>query len=196
MPATYSPATAIKRRRLSFSCEPSYTVEVPEDDMGIPDTAERDASKDEVVFPAHASFREARHRLQHACNLEDASVRSPEKVQFPCKDAGTGEISLKEDRRKGQRENRFAPICYGFFSKQAGSARCLPPLPTIRSTQRANTAFCRTPGFYVVCPPICRGEDCQCSWCSSRKSLAEERAELMMLYREAKAAGHVVDPAE
>jgi hypothetical protein len=166
----------------------------------------------DVPSSAHTSFRVARLRLQRAAipvavNREPRrQTESPKQLTRqagPWASAGSN-TTVQRPRpptgRKQEETGKTLPaVCYGFFRKRNLSRhRELHPLPPIGYTppgQLAHEEFSRTQGFHGGSPPACELSDCVCPWCLTRKSVAQEREELMTLYFTARAAGHVVDPA-
>ena len=199
--ASGTPGTATKKRRvrqevLQLGQEPLTLLSDSMNEPSIPN-----------------SFRAVRFRLQRAghpstgdANLLD--LRS------------TSELAARQalppaTKSTGQVPERGGPasICHGFFSRSSLPAESIPLMPAIdcRPTTtareigegRACSPFSRAPGACVVrsCvhyERVCRGgdESCNCPCCLTRKSIKQDQARLLALYREAKIAGYVVDPSD
>jgi hypothetical protein len=171
------------------------------------------ASVNEPSIPD--SFRAVRIRLQRAGH---PSTGDTNRLDL----RSTSELAARQApppamKSTGQVPERGGPasICHGFFSKSRSSrpAESIPLMPAIdcRPTTtardiregRACSPFSRAPGVFVVrscvhSERVCRGgdESCICPWCLTRKSIKQDQAQMLALYREAKIAGYVVDPSD
>ena len=191
-----TPGTATKKRRAQLEaqqlCSPHAALHTSFDEPSC----------------AHTSFRAVRLRLHRTesraekneggmtgsvCSLPAASpspsVTSRLVTHGPSQRAGHGPPATM---------GAPASICYGFFSKRR-SAESLPSLPRIgsRRAERTCSPFLRAPGAYVEgTPHECPSDTHTCARCLSRKNIRQEHEEVLALYREAKAAGYVVDPSD
>jgi hypothetical protein len=194
-----TPGTATKKRRAQQEAQQEAQQ------LGAEAHADLYASFQEPSSE-HTSVRAVRLRLQRA--ERHAATDAGSVCSLPAVSPSVPSLpvahGLSEPAGHAPPATMGAPasLCFGFFSKRTTGER-LPSLPRIGCGFRSCSPFLRAPGACVqgsphkcACSVLSETRTVACAWCLSQTNLQQEHEEMLALYREAKAAGHVVDPSD